>query len=156
MSKPLRCVVVCAALTGCYTYIPITPGDTPPAGEPVALEITDAGRVGLSERFGPGLMRVEGRLTTSAVQDYALNVHRVSFLGAPATRWSGELVRIDRGFVGRIQQRKLSRGRTALTVGVVTLAVTALFISADLVGFFDGSGSSPPGPPDPASNRVGH
>ncbi|MGQ0639770.1 MAG: hypothetical protein ACT4P6_03220 [Gemmatimonadaceae bacterium] len=152
----MRYIVLCGTLAGCYAYVPITPGEAPPAGEPVALEISDAGRVGLSERFGPGLTRVEGRLTTSAAQEYALNVHRVAFIGAPATRWSGELVRIDRGFVGRIQQRKLAKGRTALTVGAVTLAIAAVFIATDLVGFFDGSGGGPPEPPGPISNRVGH
>lgn len=156
MDTLLRYSALCCGLTGCYSYVPITPGDAPPAGEPVALEISDAGRVGLSDRFGPGLMRVEGRLTTSPVQEYALNVHRVAFIGAPTSRWSGELVRIDRGFVGRIQQRKLSKGRTAFAVGVVVLSVAAVFITADLAGFFEGSGAGPPEPPGPISNRVGH
>jgi hypothetical protein len=65
------------------------------------------------------------------------------------------LVRIDRGFVGRIQQRKLSKGRTAFTVAAVTAGVVALFVGADLVGFFEGSGGSPPEPPGPISSRVG-
>lgn len=132
------------------------PGAAPPPGEPVALEITDAGRVGLSERFGAGLLRVEGRLTSSPGPDYALNVHRVAFYAAPASRWSGELVRIDRGFVGSIRQRKLSRSRTTLAVGVAALALGALIAGTDLVGFFNGSNNPPDPPPGPISNRVGH
>jgi hypothetical protein len=151
-----RIALVCVpTLASCYTYVPITPDATPASGEPVALAITDAGRVGLGERFGPGVMRVEGRLTTSPAQEYALYVHRVAFYGAPASRWSGELVRIDRGFVGSVMQRRLSRGRTGLAVGVVALALGALIVGTDLVGFFDASGGGTP-PPDPASNRVGH
>jgi hypothetical protein len=144
-----------AALAACYTYVPITPEATPASGETVALAITDAGRVGLSERFGPGLMRVEGRLTTSPAQEYALHVHRVAFIGAPASRWSGELVRIDRGFVGSVMQRKLSRGRTAFAVGAVALALGVVIAGTDLIGFFDASGGGGPDPPGPISSRVG-
>jgi hypothetical protein len=151
-----RCLALCAVLTGCYTYLPLTSGDTPPAGEAVALEISDAGRVGLSDRFGPGLLRVEGRLTSGSAQEYALNVNRVSFINAPASRWSGELVRIERGFIGRVELRKLSRTRTALTVGTVVLVVGAVFIGTDLFGFFEGTRGDPDEPPGPISNRVGH
>jgi len=132
----------------------MTPGNTPPAGEPVALDITDAGRVGLSDRFGPGLLRVEGRLTSGAAQEYALNVQRVSFLNQPPSRWSGELVRIDRAFVGMVQQRKLSRGRTAFAIGVVVLAVGAIAVGTDLIGFFEGTTGDNGEPPGPISNRV--
>jgi len=156
MSKLLLVALGCAPLlAGCYTYVPVSAGVTPPSGEPVALDITDAGRVSLSERFGPGLTRVEGRLT-NATPDYSLSVHRVTFIGAPSSRWSGEMVNIDRSLVGSVWQRKLSRGRTALAVGAVTLAVGAIFIGTDLVGFFQGSNSPPTDPPGPVSNRVGH
>ncbi len=158
MPKWMRyAAVVCVpGISGCYTYVPMSAGVTPASGEPVALDITDAGRVNLSERFGPGLLRVEGRLTTVPAQDYALNVHRVAFIGAPASRWSGELVRIDRNFVGNVRQRKLSSGRTALAVGVITLAVGTLFVATDLIGFFSGTNSNPPGPPEPPSFRPAH
>ena len=143
-------------MVGCYTYIPVAPAASPVAGEPVALDITDAGRVGLAERFGPGLVRVEGRLTSPANQDYALSVHKVAFIGAPSSRWSGELVRIDRQYVNGVWQRKLSPGRTALAVGIVTVGIAAVFIGADLAGVFSGSSTPPPEPPGPISNRVGH
>jgi hypothetical protein len=83
-------------------------------------------------------------------------VHRVAFIGAPSSRWSGELVRIDRQYVNGVWQRKLSPGRTALAVGIVTVGIAAVFIGADLVGFFDGASTPPTEPPGPISNRVGH
>jgi hypothetical protein len=140
-------------LAGCYTYVPVTPGAAPASGEPVALDITDNGRVSLAERFGPGLMRVEGRLT-NVTPDYSLNVHRVAYITGPATRWSGEQVRIDRALVGSVWQRKLSRGRTALTIGLAALAIGAAFVSIDLIGFFEGTNSQPNEPPGPISNRI--
>lgn len=155
MSKFLTFALGCAPLlAGCYTYVPIAPGAVPQSGEPVALDITDAGRVSLGQRFGPGLTRLEG-LLTNVTPDYALNVSRLNFSNAPASHWSGEPVRIDRSLVDRVWQRKLSRRRTAATVGIVAVAMTAVFIAADLVGAFEGPSSSPNEPPGPISNRVG-
>ncbi len=149
-------VVALPMLAGCYTYTPMSTGVAPAAGEAVALDITDAGRVQLGERFGPGVMRVEGRLTSDSEQQYALNVHRVAFFAAPPTRWSGEAVRIERGFVGSVWRRELSRGRTALAVGAVVAGAVGVFITTDLAGFFSGSTDPEPPPPDPSSSRVGY
>lgn len=156
LTRLCRAALLLPFLIGCYTYTPVAPAASPVAGEPVALDITDAGRVGLAERFGPGLTRVEGRLTSPANQEYALSVHKVAFIGQPSSRWSGELVRIDRQYVNSVWQRKLSPGRTALAVGLFTVGIAAVFIGADLVGFFDGATTPPPDPPGPISNRVGH
>ena len=108
LTRLCRAALLLPFTVGCYTYMPVAPAASPVAGEPVALDITDAGRVGLAERFGPGLTRVEGRLTSPANQEYALSVHKVAFIGQPSSRWSGELVRIDRQYVTSVWQRKLS------------------------------------------------
>jgi hypothetical protein len=142
-----------AWLAACYSYVPVQPGVVPASGDPVALDITDAGRVNLGDRLGPGVTRVEGRLT-SADSEYAINVHRVAFISAPASRWSGELVRIDRSLVGSVWQRKLSRGRTAFAAAAITAAVVAVFVTTDLVGFFEGAGGDSGEQPGPISNRV--
>ncbi|MEW5919338.1 MAG: hypothetical protein AB1762_23255 [Gemmatimonadota bacterium] len=148
--RALGCVL-CVA--GCYSYAPVRPGVVPESGDPVALQITDAGRMSLGDRLGYGVLRVEGRLT-NASPDYAVNVQRVEFISAPPSRWNGELVRIDRALVGSVWQRKFSRGRTVLAVGAVATAVIAAFVGADLAGFFEGSSSPPNDPPGQVDNRV--
>ena len=107
---------------GCYSYVPLET-ESPPLGETVALQITDRGRVGLADRFGAGLVRVEGRVTKVDTADVVLNVFRVSQVGGAGSRWSGESVRLDRGFVGSVQKRELSRPRSWLLAGGITLGV---------------------------------
>jgi hypothetical protein len=77
----------------------------------------------------------------------------VAFIAAPPSRWSGELVRIDRSLVGNVWQRKLSRGRTAFAATAITAAVVAFFVSTDLIGLSEGGGGKPGGPPGPISQR---
>src|SRR5690242_21788213 len=64
-------------LGGCYEYRPIET-QSPPAGEQVALQITDQGRVGLSQRFGPGLAEIQGKMVSLQGSDYVINVYRVA------------------------------------------------------------------------------
>ena len=132
-------VTVCGALliaAGCYSYVPLET-ETPPVGETVALQITDRGRVGLADRFGAGLVRVEGRVTKVDTADVVMNVFRVSQVGG-GSRWSGESVRLDRGFVGSVQKRELSRSRSWLLAGAITVGAAAFIASNRLLGLFSG------------------
>jgi hypothetical protein len=117
---------------GCYSYVPIET-NTPPLGETVALEITDQGRAVLADRFGQGLLRVEGLVTEVDSEIVALSVFRVSQLSGNS-RWSGETVRVGRGYVGRFERRQLSRPRTFLLAGGLIGGFAVVVVSQGLFG----------------------
>jgi hypothetical protein len=150
-----KVISLCGAVLvaqGCYSYVPLET-ETPPLGETVALQITDRGRVGLADRFGAGLVRVEGKVTKVDTADVVLNVFRVSQVGGTGSRWSGESVRLDRGFVGSVQKRELSRPRSWLLAGGITVGVVAFIASNRLLGLFSGDPADKP-PDDPLASRV--
>jgi hypothetical protein len=135
-----------APLGACYTYTPVDTGVTP-AGEVVAFDISDRGRVALSERFGPGLSRVEGRLARVEGDEMVLNVIRVAHVGGESSQWSGESVRLQREYVGQTSVRRLSRTRSFLAAGIATACLAVFIASKGLTGHWFGSGSEG-GPPD--------
>ncbi|MGQ0645954.1 MAG: hypothetical protein ACT4P7_00195 [Gemmatimonadaceae bacterium] len=140
-------------LAACYSYVPVTTDAPPVVGERYALQISDQGRVGLAERFGPGLSRVEGRLTNVSPQEFAMSVFRVDHFGNQGSTWAGESVRIDRGYIARIESRTLSRRRTVLAVGATTVVLGYFIISRGLLGFYTGDQQEPT--PIPPESSIG-
>lgn len=140
-------------LQACYTYAPVQT-TTPPVGETVLLQISDRGRVGLGERLGPGVAHIEGRVTQTNGDEYAINVFQVAYINGERSMWSGELVRLDRDFVAQLQERKLSKSRTWIAAGAATVAVTAFMASRGLLGFWTGDPEQPTTEP-PVSLRFG-
>jgi len=153
-----RCWKICSAAAfvlvaqGCYEYVPVETPAAPPAGQLVELRITDPGRVGLAPRFGPGLDRLTGRMVSQRDSDVILNVLSVTNLDGQDTKWSGEEVRLDRGFIRSVSSRRLSPLRTAV---MSAAAVAVLYFTAGRS--LTGGGKDPRDPPDPidppASNR---
>jgi len=145
-------VVASSVSQGCYTYVPLDT-ETPPVGQTIALQISDRGRVELADRFGPGLARIEGLVTSTDSQDVVMNVFQVAHVDGLRSHWSGETVRVRRGLVGRLEERKLSRFRTYALAGVTAGAVVGLVATQGLFGWF--SGDDPVVPPDdPVDSRV--
>jgi hypothetical protein len=138
-------------LHGCYEYTPLATS-TPPSGQLVEFQISDQGRVGLSERFGPGLAEVQGRVVAEQGNEYIVNVFRVKQIGGESTQWSGETTRLDRSFVGSIKGRRLSKSRTAV-IAVAGLAVIAYFASSRATGGGSMTNDEPSGPPG-QTNRI--
>jgi hypothetical protein len=155
LSLVTRCVGIgaLAVVTGCYTYVPLEPSAPPPRDETVALEITDRGRLELGDRLGPGVLRVEGRITDATPDVLMVNVFRVAQINGQRSQWSGESVRLDRAFVGRVQERQLSRTRTAIAVAAVAVGVGAFIATRGLSGLFNG-GDDPGDPVDPPDIRI--
>jgi hypothetical protein len=143
--------VVPAAL-GCYTYAPLDTSTGVQAGEHVAIEVTDRGRVELGDRLGSGVLRLEGTLTRTDSQELVMNVWRVVSIGGESSRWSGESVRFRREFAATVQTRTLNRSRTYLVAGTAVVGLVLFAKSFDLLGSFVG-GSDPAEPPPPASSR---
>jgi hypothetical protein len=152
-ARAVGVIVAAWATQACYTYVPVDLAAPRTVGERVALEISDQGRVGLSERLGPGVLRVEGTLTRAQEQEVSLNVYRVAQMGQPQpSRWSGESVTIPRSFIGGVQERRFSRGKTVLSVGLATAVVAYLVTQQNLFGFWEGTRNDPIQEPPPASN----
>ena len=136
-------VALLPTLLACYGYVPIAT-QSPPTGQLVELQITDQGRVGLSDRFGPGLGVIEGRVESQQSTDLVIDVYRVTHITGETTQWSGESVRLDRGFVGSVKTRKISALRTT-AIAVAAGTVLALTAGRALTG----GGKDPKDPPDP-------
>jgi hypothetical protein len=138
-------IVVLSGAQGCYEYVPVE-SPTGPVGRLVELRITDPGRVGLEQRFGPGLDRVEGRLVAQHESDLTVSVLSVTNLDGEHTRWSGESVHLDRSFVRTVKSRRLSPVKTAL---VATAAAAVLYFTAGRA--LTGGGKDPADPDGPAN-----
>src|SRR5688572_19515723 len=117
---------VLPAALGCYTYVPLESSANIRAGEHVAVDINDQGRVALGDRVGPSVVRLEGTVTRSDSQDLVMNVWRVAQIGGVTSKWSGESVQFRRDFVATARARNLNRGRTYLVAGAVTLGLVVL------------------------------
>lgn len=141
------------ALPGCYRAVPID-ASTPPVGETVSFLISDRGRVGLGDRLGPGVARIEGRVVAAGGEEFVVNVFRVANIDGRTSTWSGETVRLDREFVDRLQGRQLNKRRTLLVAAGVTTAVVYLIATRGLGGLFNGGDDPGEGDGGPDQRRV--
>lgn len=140
--------LVVGALGGCYRYVPV--GGGVGVGERVVLEVTDVGRVGLAERLGPGVLEVEGVLREYVDTSYVVSVWALRSVSGERVRWSGEVVRIGRGYVGGLRRREVDRVRTWLAAGGVVGGVALLAATQGLLGFaFE---STPPDTTEPPAS----
>ena len=145
-------IALFAGAQGCYEYVPVeSPSST--VGKLVELKITDPGRVSLAPRFGPGLDRVEGRLVAQRDSDLTVSILSVTSLEGENTKWSGESVSLDRGFIRTMSSRRISPTKTAV-LAVAAGAVLYFTAGKALLG----GGKDPPEPGDnpnpPLSRRI--
>lgn len=141
-----------AWLSGCYTYVPVE-SSTPPVGETVSFEITDRGRVSLAERMGTGIRSIEGRVMGAEGDQYVVSVFRVASIDGQSSAWSGETIRLDRDFVSRAHERRLSKSRSWLAAAVMTGVIVAVVTTTGLAGFFDDDDIELPPEPNPDDLR---
>ena len=130
--------------TGCYTLVPVANTGIP-AGATVALDINDAGRVALGGTMGPEIGQVEGRLVEQTSNHYVLSVNAVRYLRATGEQvWTGERVTIPTEHVRSVNERRLSKGRTAIIAGAAVGAV-AFMITRGIIGSgLEGPDKTPP------------
>jgi len=150
--RKLCVVIVVPAALGCYQYAPLDTATGVQAGEHIAVEITDRGRLELSDRLGSGVMRLEGTLTRSDSADLVMNVWRVAQIRGPSSRWSGESISLKREYASSVQARTLNRGKTYLVAGAAVVGVVLFTKEFGLLGFASESGPPDENPP-PVSSR---
>jgi hypothetical protein len=141
-------------VAGCYQYVPVDTAASPPVGKRLALEVTDRGRVGLSERLGAGVLRLEGTVVEGDSAQYVMNVWSVEQLDGTKGTWTGERVRIDRSFVSRTLERQLSHGKTYAASGIALAGLVLFVKSQGLLGSADVTNSGDPGPEPPSQSRA--
>jgi hypothetical protein len=145
MQQRLRFAVLAIALSAaqaCYTYTPLV--TSPSIGEVVTFQITDQGRVGLSDRFGPGLARIEGLLTAKPDSVYVVNVYSIAQVDGSTSQWSSETVRLPQAYVGSMQSRQFDRKRTTTFATIAAVAAGGTIAAVIANGLFGGySGGTP-------------
>jgi hypothetical protein len=139
-------VAALAVLAACHKYVAVEAA-TPPVGETIAFHISDRGRVGLQDRLGPGVARIEGRMMGTENDVFLISVAGVEQLNGTNTPWSGEVVRLERDFVERVQRREFSRSRTLLLAGGLSAAVAVFIASRGFEAIFGDDDSGPVDPP---------
>ena len=131
LASGVACLQLAAA---CYNYLPAVNASTPVQGDRLSFDISDAGRVQVAEKFGTGVINIEGRVAEVTPDELALDVYAVTTIGGGRGRWNGERVRIPRSAVARTHERKFSRGKTALAVGGSVLGLGLFIITRTLTG----------------------
>lgn len=112
---------------GCYELQPAG-SSIPQPGQPIGLDINDAGRLALGGAMGPEIDQIEGRLVQHTATEYLVAVTDVHFLHGGQQAWDGENIRVPNGYVTTVYERRLSKARTvalaAVGVGAVALIAT--------------------------------
>lgn len=106
------------ALTGCYQYVPIE-GDALRAGARVRAHIADPGAPDITANLGPGVTAVDGSVLRLSRDTLGLAVRVVTLRQFDEQYWKGEGVTLPRGVLGQLEERQLSRTRTALFSGAI-------------------------------------
>jgi hypothetical protein len=132
--------------TACYSYVPVR--TTPHAGSQVALEVTDAGRVALQEKIGPGVVRLEGTVAAVEGSDLLVDASAVRQVRGYITDLGGVRVRLAPEHVTRIDERRFSRTRTFVIAAAVVGTVAAFIISRGFGGKGVPPDKDPGGGPD--------
>lgn len=137
--------------SGCFTYT--SAGTAPVApGTRVALVLNDQGRVGLSQRVGPEIARLDGALVEKSDSAYTIRVRKITDLSGSEQLWSDETIAVRPEFLKVVTVRQFSRSRTLLAVGATGLAVGAFAVGRSLIA--SGIENDDPGDPgDPGNTR---
>ena len=139
-------VVALPVLAGCHTYVPLA-SLQPAPGTNLSLVLNDEGRAETARQVGPYTMRVEGQLVEATPTDYVLSVREVVDIRGAHSRWTGETLPLPRTYVMSTYEKRFSRAKTLLLVGVVTAGFVALARSFKILGFGGPNGAG--NPPDP-------
>jgi hypothetical protein len=144
---PLAALVgVCA----CYRYVPDT-SPQPAVGSEYRAHLTSDGSTQVRPILGQNVVRVDGRLiaVSDSVYEVAMGATTTSVDPRP-TIWSGEVIRLPRDAVDRMERRELDRPRTVRAAALYTAGVVlAGSVWLSISGRASESGGNGPGPINP-------
>ena len=125
-------------MAGCYTYKPL-PSTGPETGTRVSAELTDQGSIAMSSQLGPGVTQVQGEVLPSDSIALRLAILTTANNRGIESDWQREQVAIPVNALGRLEQRKLSFGQTALAGGLAIGGLYAMYRLLGGAGIFEGS-----------------
>jgi hypothetical protein len=141
MNRFIGLASIAAVLAGCYTLQPVR-GAAPDVGQPLALDVNDAGRVALGGSMGPEISQIEGQLLSKDDSEYLVAVSGIKLLRGGEQAWSGEKVRIKSEYVSSVYRRRLSVGRT-VALGAVGAGAIAFLVTRSLKTDPESPGETP-------------
>ena len=141
--------LLAVSMVACYRYVPLAPAPQP--GTRTALVLSDQGRVGMAPSIGSGVERVEGTLVTASDSDYLLAVSGLVSINGARSPWTGETVRVQRGYVANALERRINKAQSALAAAGAGAAVAIFIATRNLLGF--GSSSSGNGGGGPGNGQ---
>lgn len=139
---------LCSALVlpslaaACHRYTPVI-GAVPP-GARVSAQLTDRGTVEMARFVGPGVGVIEGQVVAADDNVVTLAVSAVRQRNGIENYWAGEQVAVERNLVAKLEERRVSRPRTAAAAAGFTLllgAIAAAFILGNDPGSSGGDNS---------------
>ncbi|MBC8090153.1 MAG: hypothetical protein H7Z40_23085 [Phycisphaerae bacterium] len=140
---------VCAASLmlqqGCYNAVPVTGAAPPPSGT-VTIRVNDRGRLLVGSRLGPLVDKLQGRIVRSDSLQVEMAVDVAEDVRGSIARWGGERFVIPRDGISAINEKKLSKKRTWLLVGVMAAGLAIFYAGGRALSFFGSSGTEGPGP----------
>jgi hypothetical protein len=148
-----RTSLLLAALVGvcaCYRYVPET-SPQPTVGSEYRAHLTSEGTAQVQPILGQNVIRVDGRLLAVSDSIYELSMGATTTTLDPRpVIWSGEVIRLPKGAVDRIERRELDRPRTVRAAALYTAGVVlAGSVWLSISGRASESGGPGPGPINP-------
>jgi hypothetical protein len=142
----MRSVSVVAAaviLTGCYVYHPITT-NAASTGKYVRAELTDAGSTAAAPAIGANAVWIEGEVQEASDTRLTIALRAVSRRDMGESTWNGETMSLNAGDIRTLQERVLSKGRTATTVSLLSAGgISVIYAIAHAAGLVSGSSGKP-------------
>lgn len=126
MARPGLVVIASVFLSGCFTYIPIEPGDVEP-GLDVRARVSPTASARIAPLLGStDARRLDGKLITRTGDTLIVEVPTVMLHNREFGRTPNQRVSIPRGDLVELEVRKMDRWRTLGVVGgaAVVLGVT--------------------------------
>ena len=111
---------VLVACVACQRYVPLdmTPA---PVGSSVRISLSDNAAATSFRQVGSGVSQAEGRVIFATDSTLAIGVSAVKRTNGIEDGWNGDTVVFRRAQVVGVEQRKISRSRTFLTLGAVVV-----------------------------------
>lgn len=135
----MRAVILLVPLiVGCYTYRPL-PSTPPPAGTRVSAQLTDQGSLDLSSQLGAETTELTGEVVGADSTALRLAILTTANRRGIESDWQREQVAIPVNALGRLEERRLSIGGTALASGLALGGLYAMYRLLGGPGIFEGS-----------------
>jgi hypothetical protein len=109
-------------LSGCYMYVPVGSA-RPEVGSQIRAVLSTDGTVEMIPRFGPGVVALSGIMVGGYPEEIPIAVQRVTTADRGEMPWGESVVVLPPSQLASVEERRLSKTRTALFVGGIAAVV---------------------------------